>query len=170
MNRFPALSDLPQKILEDGTRCCINCEKPLQGRQQRYCSPECADAIYEKYLWDNIKEKVFKRDNFTCQMCGLKPSESESHLYFENGDWHSLEVDHKIPFAKGGSHSLDNLQTLCKKCHKKKTITDFYGFCEKCKHYHSKDTKIFQKHIEIMKFQRRITDFKILLDNKARHQ
>lgn len=51
---------------------------------------------------------VFKRDEFTCVMCG------------RSGRGVKLEVDHKIPISKGGSDSLDNLQTLCFECNRGK--------------------------------------------------
>ena len=31
-----------------------------------------------------------------------------------------LEIDHKIPLAKGGMTTEDNLQTLCWKCNRSK--------------------------------------------------
>ena len=51
---------------------------------------------------------VLKRDEFTCQMCGAC------------GRGVRLEVDHRIPRAKGGSDALDNLQTLCYDCNRGK--------------------------------------------------
>ena len=33
-----------------------------------------------------------------------------------------LEVDHVIELAAGGEDSIENLQVLCKACHKQKTI------------------------------------------------
>lgn len=53
---------------------------------------------------------VFKRDSFSCVLCR------------RSGVGVKLEVDHKIPLAKGGSNSLDNLQTLCFECNRGKRI------------------------------------------------
>lgn len=52
-----------------------------------------------------LKWKVFARDNYTCQRCGIRED---------------LEVDHIRPVSKGGRDSLKNLQTLCKRCNVKK--------------------------------------------------
>ncbi|HZO88215.1 MAG TPA: HNH endonuclease [Chthonomonadaceae bacterium] len=46
---------------------------------------------------------AFVRDNWTCSDCG------RSHCY--------LEVQHIIGCAEGGSHELENLETLCVTCH-----------------------------------------------------
>ena len=51
---------------------------------------------------------VFKRDSFTCRMCGA------------NGHGVKLEVDHIMPIAKDGIDALDNLQTLCFECNRGK--------------------------------------------------
>lgn len=59
--------------------------------------------------WEIKRLKVFARDDDTCRSCGSK----------EN-----LEADHIIPVALGGCEDLDNLQTLCYDCHKKKTVQD----------------------------------------------
>ncbi len=58
-----------------------------------------------------LREKIKKRDNYTC--CNCKNSiEKEPNLL--------LEIDHIIPLAKGGMTTDDNLQTLCWKCNRTK--------------------------------------------------
>ena len=52
-----------------------------------------------------MKWDVFVRDDFTCKHCG-----SRRHL----------EPDHIIPMCKGGETTLENLQTLCRRCNGKK--------------------------------------------------
>jgi len=53
--------------------------------------------------------KVFKRDHFKCQYCGL----GGLHR-FEN--WLILTIDHIHPHARGGPRSMDNLVTACQPC------------------------------------------------------
>lgn len=53
---------------------------------------------------------VLKRDNFTCQICGRTIS-----------DGAKLEVDHRVPVAKGGKSTMDNLWTLCFECNRGKS-------------------------------------------------
>lgn len=48
--------------------------------------------------------KILERDNFTCQYCGKKPPEI------------ILEVDHIIPYSKGGATDKYNLITSCRGC------------------------------------------------------
>ena len=64
--------------------------------------------------WKEISKKVFKRDNYTCSYCGCVGG--------------LLEVDHVIPFSKGGSDELDNLVCACRKCNRQKrdkTLEEF---------------------------------------------
>jgi hypothetical protein len=49
---------------------------------------------------------VLKRDHFACVRCGA------------SGVGVRLEVHHRFPFAKGGSDSLANLETLCYDCNR----------------------------------------------------
>lgn len=58
-----------------------------------------------------LREKIKKRDNYTCKCCGISTKE-EPHLL--------LEIDHIIPVSKGGQTIEDNLQTLCWRCNRKK--------------------------------------------------
>jgi len=59
----------------------------------------------------NINEKdrlkVLKRDHYTCAKCGRSPATQRGCI---------LHIDHIIPFSKGGSNEIENLQTLCDKC------------------------------------------------------
>ncbi len=49
---------------------------------------------------------VMKRDGFVCVRCGA------------HGHGVRLEVNHHVPFAKGGTDALDNLETLCFDCNR----------------------------------------------------
>ena len=52
--------------------------------------------------------EVFKRDGFVCAYCGKHPPEA------------TLEVDHIIPHAEGGSDWPENLVTACWDCNRGK--------------------------------------------------
>ena len=54
--------------------------------------------------WIQIRSKIYKRDNWTCQKCGKK-----CHT--------DIQCHHSIPESEGGSHIPENLVTLCKSCH-----------------------------------------------------
>lgn len=54
------------------------------------------------------RKNVYLRDNYTCQYCGKKFSDSE------------LTFDHVIPRCKGGKTTWDNIVTACKECNGKK--------------------------------------------------
>lgn len=45
--------------------------------------------------------RVFERDGYKCLWCGYK---------------YDLTADHIEPRSKGGSHGMENLQTLCRSC------------------------------------------------------
>jgi len=51
-----------------------------------------------------LRFRVLRRDKFTCQYCGRSAPKVELH------------VDHKVPFANGGSDKLSNLVTACAEC------------------------------------------------------
>jgi len=53
--------------------------------------------------WDNQKQKVYDRDNHTCQLCGRDVVVCECH--------------HAIFRSQGGDDSMENLITLCFSCH-----------------------------------------------------
>lgn len=58
--------------------------------------------------------RILRRDGFRCQMCGRKANEE---------DGLTLHIDHKMPLAKGGSNSDENLWVLCSECNEAKSDT-----------------------------------------------
>ncbi len=96
--------------------CSLPKSKWTRRTDWRCCSIECTEEFWKTYIsygWQDIRIKVFKRDNFTCVECGKHSTASE------------LIGDHIIPIALGGDEwDLKNIQTLCIKCNKKKTKKD----------------------------------------------
>ena len=64
------------------------------------------------------KNKIFARDDYTCQYCGVK---------FE---YDELQIDHVYPLSNGGSGEDWNLATACKCCNAAKGISDPEIFIE----------------------------------------
>lgn len=56
--------------------------------------------------------KVFDRDKWKCQLCGVKTPKSKRGTYADNAP----ELDHIIPLSKGGAHKYTNTQCTCRKC------------------------------------------------------
>lgn len=57
--------------------------------------------------WRRIKKQVHERDQWICCRCGMITM--------------NLECDHIVNKAQGGTDDLENLQSLCKKCHDEKS-------------------------------------------------
>jgi len=135
------------RLDEEGNQKCRNnnCEKFVCKPFRKYCSRKCSVEFtrwYNKnFYWRNIRNSILKRDNYTCQICGLKLNKKKRHnKKIEN--W--LECDHIIPksyytFLGYNFDTLENkvktvleflhndknLRTLCYKCHKEVTSNNF---------------------------------------------
>lgn len=57
-------------------------------------------------IWRAIRERIFRRDDYTCRYCGARGGR--------------LECDHVVPVAKGGGHEDGNLATACFTCNRSK--------------------------------------------------
>lgn len=56
------------------------------------------------------RRTVMRRDRYSCYVCGARRT------------WEFLEVDHRVPLAEGGPHTLENAGCICKTpCHKDKS-------------------------------------------------
>ena len=81
----------------------------------------------------NVKSAVLSRDNYTCQICGVKQAK--------------LEVYHIRSRSEGGSNRMDNLVVLCKDCHAK-VHTGELDFTKKVKSFkHSSHMNIMRKRL-----------------------
>lgn len=55
------------------------------------------------------RRRVYKRDEFTCQFCQRRFSQTE------------LTIDHLVPLSRGGLDEITNYVTCCKACNQKKS-------------------------------------------------
>ncbi len=62
----------------------------------------------------SVRIRVMNRDNFRCVFCGKSPAT-------EIGT--RLHIDHILAFSKGGTNTIENLQTLCETCNIGKSDT-----------------------------------------------
>ena len=78
--------------------------KPTRPR-----APSKGDYVSDgkrKPIPQDVKDKVWNRDNGKCIQCGGN----------EN-----LEFDHIIPVSKGGANTYRNIQLLCENCNRNKS-------------------------------------------------
>lgn len=59
-----------------------------------------------------VRFQVLQRDHFKCVACGKSPS-TEPGV--------KLNVDHVVPWSRGGDSNMENLQTLCQTCNSGKS-------------------------------------------------
>lgn len=67
---------------------------------------------------------ICKRDGWRCQKCGC---DTPQELRGTN-EPNAPEVDHIVPLAKGGPHTKENLQNLCRTCNQAKGDSDDGAF------------------------------------------
>lgn len=88
---------------------CNDCKKIEQDRYNREHNAIRPIRKRCKYRKENIpgdfRWTIFERDNYTCQKCGSR---------------RNLSVDHIFPESRGGELTMENAQTLCKRCNSKK--------------------------------------------------
>jgi 5-methylcytosine-specific restriction endonuclease McrA len=92
------------------SRICVgtqSSERSIKSRQKKGINP------YTSY-WLTISSQVRKRDNHECQICGTRYKK------------YKLPVHHVKPISQFDdpidAHYLNNLVTLCRKCHKRVEI------------------------------------------------
>jgi 5-methylcytosine-specific restriction endonuclease McrA len=69
-----------------------------------------ADKTQRINIPPEVRKYVFDRNNYQCQSCHKADLTAKT-----------LQVDHIIPLAQGGTNDVSNLQTLCAKCNLEKS-------------------------------------------------
>ena len=135
------LAELGRKYAEQAhrkaarTTRCMHCDckfSPLYGSSHaRACAP-CAESVARairsaqkdkrkaKYKLNKLDPfKVFDRDGWRCQDCGVSTPRAKRGSYADDAP----ELDHIRPLSKGGAHSYENTQCLCRRCNAIKSDT-----------------------------------------------
>ena len=117
-------------------RPCAECGEvfsPSYGEKNRkFCSGKCSKknghrsgklkrkaALRAAFVESVDPIKVFIRDKWKCQICGIKtPRKLRGTL-----DDRAPELDHIMPLSLGGAHSYMNTQCACRKCNGRKSDT-----------------------------------------------
>jgi len=92
-----------QKKIENEER-----QEKLKDRYEEEAIKRVADILY----WSSIRKSVLERDNYQCQLCSLSANSM-------------LHIHHIEKRVNGGSDFLDNLITVCPKCHSRADRADY---------------------------------------------
>jgi len=129
------------------TKKCPICGRPfetvpsrLNNGRGKYCSRSCFEIAHKKQMagnknpswidgrsydkkcyrgpdWEEIKKKVYERDNYTCQICGIRCI-GRRDLSDENS-YKLIQCHHIKEYNSEKDNELDNLITVCVACHAK---------------------------------------------------
>ena len=96
------------------------CSRTCSFRHNKRISKQKRRAIKRACDADNIDAfKVFNEADWKCQSCGIDTPRQLRGKHKPN----SPELDHIFPLSKGGSHTYDNVQLLCRGCNSVKSDT-----------------------------------------------
>ena len=80
-------------------------------------------------VWQRTRNKILRRDNFTCQSCGAKDTQ--------------LHVHHLSDYNRLGNEKHENLVTLCHICHELQHTT--HGYPKTYLEYMNWNVKLIKK-------------------------
>lgn len=87
------------------TRMRSRCKDCVRQRRRRYRARIHGAAIIE-HVDDRV---IIARDGSSCYLCHRELTAFE------------ITLDHVIPLARGGFHTVDNLRVACRRCNRKKS-------------------------------------------------
>jgi 5-methylcytosine-specific restriction enzyme A len=149
--RFLTTKDLPRLKDENGKPLCRWCKSPVKPPRRHWCSVTCiAQYNISSNGWF-LRQAVRKRDKGVCALCGCRTAKltrvlghaarayaaqnkkrggaarfwRDAEEILEALQWTRgksyWEADHILEVVNGGETRLENMQTLCRLCHKEKT-------------------------------------------------
>jgi 5-methylcytosine-specific restriction endonuclease McrA len=81
----------------------------------------------DKYSFEGMRQIALERDNFTCQSCGMT---QEQHMALFGRSLTIHHIDGQGRYSRNINNKLDNLITLCFRCHGKGDIKKRKPFTE----------------------------------------
>lgn len=99
--------------------CSNKCRKQIRGCSSIKDRCKKYHVIYDKTI---TPIKVFERDHYICQICGLLCNKDDDTWNGYIGAY-SPTIDHRIALANGGTHTWDNVQCAHAMCNSKKRDT-----------------------------------------------
>ena len=136
-------SKLP--INESGFVACRWCGGDVKPPRRTMCSPECVHELLIRRDNRYIRDCLYKRDKGICSICNIDTKDiakkalsltgedkvkylTEMRIGTKRKIWKRKhggglwDADHIVPVKDGGGQcGMDNLRTLCIKCHKNVT-------------------------------------------------
>lgn len=127
----------------NGRGLCRWCGVEVPRGRQTWCGQECIDAYMLRKSGPDLRRRVEVRDEGRCASCGLDTVRYRrilTHLRYHGpkalrghwvARWQALrarfgepawQADHIVPVVEGGGQcGLENLRTLCDRCHTAET-------------------------------------------------
>lgn len=120
--------DLKKLVLRRDKGVCASCgldtlrlRKALEKLQR-----QCERRLFGKESQECFEKRIIRRTSLRARVvalerAGFRGCFKESGYGFPKVSQALWEADHKVPLAIGGADDLENLQTLCRACHKQVT-------------------------------------------------
>ena len=122
----------------NGRGLCRWCSLEVPPRRFTFCSDYCVHEWKLRSQPGYLREQIFKRDRGVCAHCGVDTINEQRRLQRARGSsrlalvqhWGSgthvrkslWDADHILPVTEGGGEcDLDNIRTLCLRCHRSVT-------------------------------------------------
>jgi 5-methylcytosine-specific restriction enzyme A len=117
----------------NGRTLCRWCNLEVPAGRRTFCSEFCVHEWKLRTDPGYLRDEVFRRDKGVCALCGVDCVAEYNHARRHPralAKWglkprqrKSLwDADHIVPVVEGGGEcDLDNLRTLCLRCHRKVT-------------------------------------------------